>query len=68
MAIIYTPENPQINGHPAYLQAFKPIAGALAQFNYKLVSNGNIAEKEELSLLRCSRIRDLGLKLSRDQI
>ena len=50
------------------MQAFKPIAGALAQFNYKLVSNGNIAEKEELSLLRCSRIRDLGLKLSRDQI
>jgi len=48
------------------LQAFKPIAGALAQFNYKLVSNGNIAEKEELSLLRCSRIRDLGLKLSRE--
>jgi len=47
------------------LQAFKPLLPSLSGYNYKLVNNGPIINKEELAMLRFTRLLAIGDQLTR---
>ena len=50
------------------MQAFTPLNPVLSKFNMKQVVKGGIEDTKTLSLLRCSRLVEIGHNLSRGQV